>query len=106
MPVIGGSLGWDYGPCKRKSPAPRACGGRVTGDAELEYQLTRLSTSLESHVHLAIRTRLYTHLNRAELLAQVNTLLAQLDQTRTLAVLAWEALLRPKNGEEFPGFTD
>jgi hypothetical protein len=61
---------------------------------------------LESHVHLAIRTRLYTHLNRAELLAQVDTLLAQLDQTRTLAVLAWEALLRPKNGEEFPGFTD
>jgi hypothetical protein len=83
-----------------------AIGGRVTGDAELEYHLTRLSASLESHAHLAIRTRLYTHLNRAELLAQVDTLLAQLDQTRTLAVLAREALLRPQKGEERPGFTD
>jgi hypothetical protein len=81
-------------------------GGRATGDAELEYHLARLSASLESHAHLAIRTRLYTHLNRAELLAQVDTLLAQLDQTRTLAVLAREALLRPEKDEERAGFTD
>jgi hypothetical protein len=55
---------------------------------------------------LAVRTRFHTHLNRAELLAQVDTLLAHLDQTRTLAVLAREALLRPKEDEARAGFTD
>ncbi len=97
----------DEDPVDRLRRELAAIGGRVTGDAaELEYHLTRLSTSLEDHAHLAIRTRLYTHLNRAELLAQVDTLLAQLDQTRTLAVLAREALLRPQKSEERPGFTD
>lgn len=97
----------DEDPTDRLRRELAAIGGRVTGDAaELEYHLTRLSTAVESHMHLAMRTRLYTHLNRAELLAQVDALLAQLDQTRTLALLAREALLRPKRGEERPGFTD
>jgi hypothetical protein len=97
----------DEDPMDRLRRELSAIGGRVKGDEpELEYHLTRLSTWLESHMHLAMRTRLYTHSNRAELLAQVDTLLAQFDQARNLAVLAREALLRPKKSEERPGFTD
>jgi hypothetical protein len=92
-----------------KAPEEHSSGAFVVLGVMLEKHpipLTRLSTSLESHAHLAIRTCLYTHLNRAELLARVDTLITQLDQTRTLAGLAREALLRPQKGKERPGFTD
>jgi hypothetical protein len=70
----------------------------------LEYHLSRLSSALQSFTHLGLRT-LYSRQHRAELLAQIDALLAQIDGIRELAGHAREALLRPAPDDKAPGFS-
>jgi hypothetical protein len=73
--------------------------------AELEYHLTRLTNALTAFVHVGFRS-LYPRQHRAELLGQLDSLLAQTDDIRTIALLAREVLLRPPTDEKTPGFTE
>ena len=72
--------------------------------AELEYYLSRLTTALTG-LNLG-GFRLYLHRERAELLAQLDALLAQTDEIHEMAQRAREVLLRPPPEDKDPGFTE
>ena len=73
---------------------------------ELEYYLSRLSTALTGLTHMAFRS-LSPYQRSGELLAQVDTLLAETDKIHELAERVREVLLRPAADEKpagLPGF--
>ena len=72
--------------------------------AELQYNLSRLTTLLNAFAVLGYR--MYPHQEPAELLAQIDSLLAQTDEIRNLAERAREILLRPPPEEKSPGFAE
>ena len=83
--------------------------GRHSDDpyaAELEYHLTRLGSALNNirvgHHSLA----LYPHRGRAELLAQLDSVLAQTAEVHEIAERAREVLLRPPPEDKEPGFVE
>jgi hypothetical protein len=49
---------------------------------------------------------MHPHQRRAELLAQIDALLAQTDEIKDLATHAREVLLRPPPDDKAPGFTE
>jgi hypothetical protein len=62
---------------------------------ELEYQLTQLSSALNA-VRASYSTfDLYSHRNRAELLARIDAVLAQATEIHAIAERVREVLLRP-----------
>ncbi len=72
--------------------------------AELQYNLSRLTTALTGFTQLAYRS-MYPHREPAELLAEIDSLLAQTDEIRDLAERVREILLRPPPEEKSSGFT-
>ena len=73
--------------------------------AELQYNLSRLTTALTSFTQLGYRS-MYSHHETTELLAHIDSLLAQTDEIRDLAERVREILLRPTPEEKPPGFTE
>jgi hypothetical protein len=74
--------------------------------AELEYHLTRLSTALNAIRIGHHSLELYSHRDRAELLAQIDSVMAQAGEVHGIAEHAREVLLRPPPEEKEPGFTE
>ncbi len=73
--------------------------------AELEYHLAQLTSTLTGFKLSSFRFGLYSHRERAELLAQLDLVLAQTGEIREMAERAREVLLRPPPEEKEPGFT-
>ena len=83
--------------------------GRLSDDpyaAELEYHLTRLGAALNAIRIGHHSLELYSHRDRAELLAQIDAVMAQTKEVYDTAERAREVLLRPPPVEEGPGFTE
>lgn len=87
--------------------AARHGSGRHSDDpyaTELEYHLTRLGSALHA-IRVGHHTfELYSHRDSAELLAQIDTVLAQTAQIQEMAERAREVLLRPPPEDGEPGF--
>jgi hypothetical protein len=75
-------------------------------EVELEYHLTRLTSALHGFQMGSFRFSLYSHRERAELLAQLDALLTQTSEITELAERAREVLLRPPPEDKEPGFTE
>jgi hypothetical protein len=71
----------------------------------LQYNLSRLTTVLNGFVLFGYRS-MHPHQEPAELLAEIDSLLAQTDEIRELAERAREILLRPPPKEKSPGFAE
>jgi hypothetical protein len=74
--------------------------------AELEYQLTRLSTALNTVRTNHHSLELYSHRDRAQLLAQIDAVMAQTKEVYDIAERAREVLLRPPPEDKEPGFAE
>jgi hypothetical protein len=83
--------------------------GRHSDDpyaTELEYHLTRLGAALNAMRIGHHSFELYSHRDRAELLAQIDAVMAQTKEVYDIAERAREVLLRPPSEGKEPGFTE
>jgi hypothetical protein len=81
--------------------------GRRTGpnSLELQYNMMRLTTALTGFIQLGYFSNFPLH-EPAEVLAQLDSLLARTDEIRDLVERVREILLRPPPEETSPGFTE
>ena len=74
--------------------------------AELDYVLTRLNAAVTGFHLGGLHFSIYSHRDRAELLAQLDSLLGRIGEIREMAEHAREVLLRPPPEDKEPGFTE